>query len=256
MKKNKLLSIILPAIFTSGNILCGFISIQYICRSNLGNMRFTYAAYFIILAMIFDIMDGRVARLTKGTSNFGAEFDSLADLVSFGAAPAVLVYFKYFSGHEEVSNLGIFISFIYLLCGAIRLARFNLNPTTDYFCGMPIPGGAALISTMVLFDSSLITGQKLDTHIYFLLLFVTLIGIMMVSTVPYPCLKKNKGGKGKVNAAIKPIFSIIIIAGCIISPEKFFFLMAISYAISGPVYSFYQLIKYDFNIEELELEIK
>jgi len=235
-KSERIYPYLLPSAFTAGNVLCGFLSIY----SNF-NKNFVMAGWYIMVAMIFDILDGRVARMSKGTSNFGAEFDSLADLVSFGMAPSLLVYFTLLYS-SKVHLLGLFVSFFYLLCGAIRLARFNISPTSDHFSGMPIPGGAALMATIVLLNSKL-PGSPFTRDIYFLLLFITLIGVMMVSNVPYPSLKKNKKNKKGLNRIIGIVFVSTVLIGIFVIPEESIFLMAISYAISGPIYSFYQFFE-------------
>lgn len=230
----------LPALFTAGNLFCGFMAVLAIVSS-----AFERAAWLILFAMIFDIMDGRVARLTKGVSAFGAEFDSLADAVSFGLAPAALAYCKFFrfsqtemSGpglFSEMSEIGVFASFVYLACGAIRLARFNVAHSSAHFTGLPIPGGAALLATLVLFDSVDPTGGFAGNQL-FLLLFVTAVGVMMVSTVPYPCVKG--GGRRSPRAfLVKAVFAATLLAGNLIAPERFLFAMALAYAASGPAYA-------------------
>lgn len=219
----------LPALFTAGNLFCGFMAVLAVV-----NTEFVKAAWFILFAMIFDIMDGRVARLTKGVSAFGAEFDSLADVVSFGLAPAALAYFAFFDPFET-SGLGVLVSFLYLACGAIRLARFNVAHAGAHFTGLPIPGGAALLATLVLFDSVDPAGGFAG-NLHFLLLFVAAVGAMMVSTVPYPCVKGG-GRRGGRAFVAKTLFALTILAGNLIAPERFLFAMALAYGASGPVYA-------------------
>jgi CDP-diacylglycerol--serine O-phosphatidyltransferase len=238
---------VLPSIFTAGNLLCGFIAI--VC---LMKQQFSSSAWFILFAMIFDIMDGRIARLTKGISNFGAEFDSLADLVSFGAAPAALAFFTFFNT-EKFFYLGIFACFVYLLCGALRLARYNVAPSSDNFTGMPIPGGAALIATVVLFNG-MPQGADLGSDVYFLLMFIIFTAVMMISTVPYPSLKKNKIKAGAFSNFLKSLFTVLIIGGCIVSPEKFLFLMAVSYSVSGPAFSLVLFIRHILENDIVDLD--
>jgi CDP-diacylglycerol--serine O-phosphatidyltransferase len=243
---------ILPSVFTAGNLFCGFLAIYFATVK-----QFETASWLILIAMVFDIMDGRVARLTKGTSEFGAEFDSIADVVSFGVAPAILILYAFFPG-EDVFLQGMTAAFVYLLCGALRLARFNVSSASENFSGIPIPGGAAVVVTLVLFDGSIPGGisTHMENHRFFLLLFVTLISMMMVSTVPYPSLKKSKGQKGGINVLVNLIFILVIIFGCIISPEKFMFITAISYAISGPVYSFWLLFGNRTDKTELVVDLE
>src|SRR5579885_2021618 len=162
----------LPTLFTAGNIFLGYISIL---RSFRGAMlaasgapgaadHFAIAARAIGAAVVLDGLDGRIARMTNTTSDFGREMDSLADVITFGIAPAVLAYawgvqfVQPFSNNLE-HRIGYFVSFLYLLCGAARLARFNVQtnpipknpgrPDRKYFIGLPIPAGAAFVAAMV-----------------------------------------------------------------------------------------------------------
>src|SRR2546429_8212687 len=152
----------LPNLLTAGNLFCGFVALTKIVEADLSNgfQPIKFALGFILLACIFDLFDGRVARMGGVESPFGREFDSLADLISFGAAPAFLVHRvvlkDVFEGHPE---FGWFISSIYLLCGAFRLARFNClsaeegGGASKEFLGFPIPSAAALGSSLTLLIS-------------------------------------------------------------------------------------------------------
>src|SRR5438876_1863413 len=136
---------VLPTLFTVGNLFCGYLSIW---RSIEG--AFEAAAVFIIVAAVLDALDGRVARWTRSTSEFGEEYDSLADLVSFGVAPAVLAYSW---GLSDFQRVGWMASFLFVVCGSMRLARFNIQTRVvdkKYFIGLPIPAAAATISAPVL----------------------------------------------------------------------------------------------------------
>jgi CDP-diacylglycerol---serine O-phosphatidyltransferase len=134
---------LLPSLFTIGNLFCGYACVAYAMRGELET-----AAPFIGFAVLLDILDGRIARLTRTTSAFGREFDSLADVVSFGMAPALLV-FRW--GLEPLGRLGWAAGFVFVSAGAIRLARFNIQTNTDkrYFVGMPIPAAAAVPASTV-----------------------------------------------------------------------------------------------------------
>ncbi len=163
------------------------------------DQRFTHASVFIFSAVIFDILDGTVAKMTKTTSEFGKQLDSLCDLVSFGAAPAVLIYTAYLfeerTGGSPIGHYGAIMAIIYVICGALRLARYNVfqSEVRDYFTGLPIPGAALTIASFVLF-----------THYYewavaFWILGPMTLGLayLMVSTVRYP--------KDRIkNIALKP----------------------------------------------------
>lgn len=133
---------LLPSIFTVGNLLCGFSSLVWASMGFLG-----WAAFLIIVAGILDMLDGRIARLTGTTSEFGREFDSLADVVSFGIAPAFLAYHWALT---PLHRVGWLIAFLYVVCAAMRLARFNIQSKVTekrYFAGLPVPGAAAAVAT-------------------------------------------------------------------------------------------------------------
>jgi CDP-diacylglycerol---serine O-phosphatidyltransferase len=134
---------LLPSLFTVGNLFCGYACVAHAMRGELAT-----AAPFIGIAVVLDMLDGRIARLTGTTSAFGREFDSLADIVSFGMAPALLV-FRW--GLEPLGSLGWAAGFVFVSAGAIRLARFNIQATTDkrYFVGLPIPAAAAVPAATV-----------------------------------------------------------------------------------------------------------
>src|SRR5262245_16979376 len=152
----------LPNLLTAGNLFCGFVALTKIVEADLSTGDFQpikVALGFILLACIFDLFDGRVARMGGVESPFGREFDSLADLISFGVAPAFLVHrvvlkdVPMFEGRQEI---GWFIASIYLLCGAFRLARFNClsamgnGSASKEFLGFPIPSAAGLVSSLTL----------------------------------------------------------------------------------------------------------
>jgi CDP-diacylglycerol--serine O-phosphatidyltransferase len=195
----KLKIYILPNLLTAANLFCGFVALTKIVEADISGGDFgqiKVALGFILLACIFDLFDGRVARMGGVESPFGREFDSLADLISFGAAPAFLVHRvvlkDVFGGHEE---WGWFIASVYLLCGAFRLARFNclsamrLEPTKE-FLGFPIPSAAGLVASLTLFmiwwdEKEFATGRWR----YLLPVLLLFLSCMMVSNVKYPSFK-------------------------------------------------------------------
>jgi CDP-diacylglycerol---serine O-phosphatidyltransferase len=189
----------LPNLLTAANLFCGFVALTKIVEANiLGGdfQQIEVALGFILLACIFDLFDGRVARMGGVESPFGREFDSLADLISFGAAPAFLVHRvvlkDVFEGHPE---WGWFIASVYLLCGAFRLARFNClsamhqAPSKD-FQGFPIPSAAGLVASLTLFmvwwDEK---GFPTSNWRYCLPVLLLFLSWMMVSNVRYPSFK-------------------------------------------------------------------
>jgi CDP-diacylglycerol---serine O-phosphatidyltransferase len=204
----------LPTLFTAGNIFLGFLSIL---RSFRGSMiaatgglgapeHFAIAAKAIGAAVFLDGLDGRIARMTNTTSEFGREMDSLADVISFGIAPAVLAYawgVQFIDTtigpnvREQFSRFGTFAAFLFLLCGAARLARFNIQknpiptnpgrPDRKYFVGLPIPAGAAMVAGVVFaFDGEPLGYWPLSAA---WLILLALLGLLMVSTWRYYSFK-------------------------------------------------------------------
>jgi CDP-diacylglycerol--serine O-phosphatidyltransferase len=196
----------LPNLLTAGNLFCGFVALTKIVEANLTPdatgyvnwMPIKVALAFILLACIFDLFDGRVARMGGHDSPFGREFDSLADLISFGAAPAFLVHRVVLRQvlPEDYTELGWFIASIYLICGAFRLARFNCLSAMNApgagkdFLGFPIPSAAGLVASLTLFIIKLNEKEKDLGHWGYLLPAVLIfLSAMMVSEVRYPSFK-------------------------------------------------------------------
>ncbi len=194
----------LPNLLTAGNLFCGFVALTKIVEADVSNGDFTqikWALGFILLACFFDLFDGRVARMGGVESPFGREFDSLADLISFGAAPAFLVHrivlHDVFTGQPfDHPELGWFIASIYLLCGAFRLARFNCLAALPggsggkEFLGFPIPSAAGLVASLTLLIIRLAENDKpLGRLKYVLPVVLVFLSAMMVSTVKYPSFK-------------------------------------------------------------------
>jgi CDP-diacylglycerol--serine O-phosphatidyltransferase len=196
--ETKLKIYFLPNLLTAANLFCGFIALTKIVEADIPNdyQQVKLALGFILLACIFDLFDGRVARMGGVESPFGREFDSLADLISFGVAPAFLVHRvvlkDVIDGHSE---FGWFIASIYLLCGAFRLARFNCltamrQEHAKEFLGFPIPSAAGLVASLTLFmiwwdEKEFATGKWR----FFLPVLMLFLSWMMVSNVKYPSFK-------------------------------------------------------------------
>jgi CDP-diacylglycerol--serine O-phosphatidyltransferase len=171
---------LLPSLFTLANLFCGWACVVYAMR-----LEFHTAAPFIGVAIVLDMLDGRIARMTGSSSAFGVEFDSLADLISFGMAPAALT-FQW--GLAPLGRLGWAVGFIYLAAAAVRLARFNIQRVADkrYFVGMPSPSAAGIPAATIFFASAPIT----DRGPAFLALAILLVpAVLMVSTVRYRSMK-------------------------------------------------------------------
>ena len=201
----------LPTLFTAGNIFLGFIaivqSVEGALLGNSGNLgenaHFAVAAKAIGAAVVLDGLDGRIARMTNTVSDFGREMDSLADVITFGIAPAVLAYiwgvqFVDAGGFLPDHRAGYFLAFLFLLCGAVRLARFNVQtnpiprnpgrPDRKYFVGLPIPAGAGMVAAVVF-----ATGSQPLTDWIWSALWLGLLGILsflMICTWRYPSFKQ------------------------------------------------------------------
>lgn len=215
---------ILPNLFTASSIFVGVISIVEASRGN-----FILSAWLILLALVFDGLDGRIARMTNTTSQFGVEFDSLADIVSFGIAPAMLLYF--FAG-SQFGRFGILVSALYVIFGAIRLARFNISiAKTDpnVFIGLPIPMAAIFIATWIL----LFYKYTLAEYDIILLLLSFGVAILMVSNFRYPSFKKVKLDKPMV---FKTLIILTIIASLLyLFAAEGFAVMILVYILYGPL---------------------
>ncbi len=180
---------ILPNAFTVSSIFCGMFAILEATHPDAGPDHLFRAALAIFFAGFFDMFDGRVARMTRTQSDFGVQMDSLADAISFGVAPAVLVY-KW--GLAEIGPWGKIVAFAYAACGVIRLARFNVleargEGSSTFFTGLPIPASAAMLVSLVMLHSRTI-GTPVEHNMQVLLLVVVL-GYLMVSNVRYQTFK-------------------------------------------------------------------
>ncbi len=232
IEKNRRAVYILPNLFTTANVLAGFYSIL-----SAHNSKFLLSAWVIMLAVLFDNLDGKVARLTHTESQFGVEYDSLSDLISFGVAPAFLVYTFVL---KDFGRLGIIASFLFMLTGALRLARFNTQTThRDSFIGLPIPGGAAVVASLVL----IFIRYGISSHKYSVafLIIVYVMAFLMISTVKYRSLKSVSTRK---RISIRTFALIILLSSLLIfKPYIFIPAVSISYMISGPLEYLLKLLK-------------
>jgi CDP-diacylglycerol--serine O-phosphatidyltransferase len=218
---------LIPSLFTAGNLMCGFFSIIATF-----NGEFINAALFIVLANILDGIDGYAARLTKTTSRFGVEFDSLADVVSFGVAPAVLVYLWSLVPWQ---TWGWLAACTYVVCGALRLSRFNVQAqgvSKSYFVGLPIPAAAQMITSTVLLYYYL-GGEGSPSRHVTLLLVIYGLAALMVSSVPYLSLKNNDIKKR--HPVWMLVSGIILITLFIAERHLMFFTVVLLYTLSGPL---------------------
>lgn len=172
---------LIPSLFTVGNMLCGFAAILHSLHGRL-----ELAGWLILLAGVLDGLDGRIARLTNTTSDFGKEYDSLADVVSFGIAPAILIYQW---GLWTMGRWGWAVAFLFVVAGSVRLARYNMRSSGGdrrYFMGLPIPAGAGALTLLVLVDPTPLVTRWAGAVLWS---FVLLISFLMVSSVPYRSFK-------------------------------------------------------------------
>jgi CDP-diacylglycerol--serine O-phosphatidyltransferase len=214
---------VLPSLFTVGNIFCGYYAILSTMRGN-----YDLAAYAIGLAIILDMLDGRIARLTNSSSDFGLQLDSLADVISFGIAPSVLALVWGLSAAED--RLAWTAAFTFTICGAMRLARFNVQAGhLKHFVGLPIPAGGGAIAAIVHFFHDPIT-NPLGANI--MTAGVFFLALLMVSTLRYNSLKNlTLGRKSHLTVLVMALFVALIFN----YSRPMLLALAAVYVLSGPV---------------------
>lgn len=224
---------LLPNLFTAASIFTGFYTIALALEGS-----FDAAAWFIFLALIFDGLDGRVARLTNTASHFGVEFDSLADIVAFGVAPALLLYL--YVG-QSYGRIGIVVSALFIIFGAVRLARFNVTTSRiepSVFIGLPIPTAAIMISIAVLLLDRYKDFSELKIAI---LPLGVILAVLMVSNIRYPSFKKMNF---KAFHFIRFLIGLIVVAmGVFVYPIEALAILAAGYLLYGPVRASYYLLR-------------
>lgn len=217
---------ILPNLFTSASLVCGFYAIVQVMDS-----RFHVAAMAVIAAALFDGIDGKIARLTGTASRFGIEYDSLADLVSFGVAPGAMIYMWALRPYGRVGWLA---AFLYVICGALRLARFNVQVNTvekGIFRGLPIPAAATMVSTTILMHYMLWGGGTIQKIIIPIMTYV--LAYLMVSNIEYLSFKDLDLVKRKPFHTL--VFVVIMLTVIVAEPEFMLFILISIYVISGPI---------------------
>lgn len=221
---------VLPTLFTVGNIFCGYLSVV---RSFQGD--YATAALLLFAAALCDSLDGRIARMTKSTSEFGEQYDSLCDVVSFGLAPALLAWRW---GMTDLGRWGFVAAFVFLVCGSMRLARFNImvhRVDKRWFVGLPIPAGAGVVASLIFWHPEpLGTAFPDDRRVQIAwAAIVVLTGLLMISTMRYRSFKdidlKKKKGVGVV------LFFALILALIAAEPERTLAAVAVVYAASAPI---------------------
>lgn len=216
---------LLPSLLTTGNLFCGFFAMLLTVDA-----RYTEAALAVFVAMIMDMLDGRVARLMKATSQFGVEYDSLADVISFCVAPAFLLYSF---ALRDLGRAAWFGAFLFVICGALRLARFNVyTGVVDkrFFVGLPTPAAAGAAAATVL----LLHGDELPRVVLTALAVGTyLVALLMFSTFRYWSFKELDFARRRpLQTLLVVVLAVMIVAT---KPDIFLFLVFAGYAVSGPV---------------------
>ena len=244
--RNKTINTI-PSVFTIGNMVCGMMALL-----NVANENFIQACYFLIASYVMDILDGRIARMINAETEIGIELDSFSDWLSFGIAPAYMIY------EFALKEYGIFaypVVLIYIVCGAIRLARFNLKSiagesSKTYFQGLPIPAAGGIIIFFVL-SYSIIENEAPTKTIKFLSenmpvlysifpFIMIVISLLMVSSIPYIAMKSKSTFIVRSPLGIIATISTIFII--VMYPQNALLLFFITYAVSGVVYFIFKTL--------------
>ena len=216
---------ILPNLFTTANLFSGFFGLIAAVQG-----KFNVAAIAILVSCMFDILDGKVARLTKSSSRFGVEYDSLADLVAFGVTPAILMYLWTL---QPFGRLGWSAAFFFVACGALRLARFNVQVDSvqkKYFVGLPIPGAACMVATTVLIFYHFDIFRPLKSYILLLATFG--LSFLMISSIKYNSFKDSDLFRRKpFQSLLMMVFLFTIVAA---RPSVMLFSLMLLYTLSGP----------------------
>ena len=229
---------ILPSLFTSANLVMGFLSVLFSIHG-----QFAAASWCIIVAIIMDALDGRIARWTKTTSSFGIEYDSLADIMSFGIAPSILMYQMVL---QTMNKPGVTIALFYVIAGALRLARFNIKANegtvSTHYTGLPIPAAAGILASFALsyelFENGTITFKtipiimaKMPVIFKSIPVMMVIISILMISSVPYAAMKKLKLNRPKSFQ----LFTLLVIGIMLVItyPQNTIFIIFTLYLLSG-----------------------
>jgi|TARA_B110000879_G_scaffold27125_1_gene36736 CDP-diacylglycerol--serine O-phosphatidyltransferase len=215
---------LLPNLLTTGALFCGFYAVLSGFSGN-----YEWAAMAIFAAMLFDGLDGRVARMTNTESDFGVQYDSLSDMVSFGVAPAVVAYGW---GVSDLGTVGLAAAFVYASCGALRLARFNVQAESSdnkIFTGLPSPVAAALVAGFIW------SAYELDSSFWLSVagaLLTAVAGLLMVSNLKYPSFKEiDLRGKVPFMVILSVVMGFVVIT---IDPPRILFAMAAVFSFSAP----------------------
>ncbi len=225
---------ILPNLLTTAALFAGFLGILWAIDG-----RFELSALAILAACIFDGLDGKIARLTKSASDFGIQFDSLSDLVSFGVCPAVTIYL--WQTHH-FGQVGLVVPFLFMACGALRLARFNLQTKSlpkKFFVGLPIPAAACTLAALILFSTYL--PEVILVHVLptFTLALAFVLSLLMISKVKYASFKELEMVRlHPFSSTVTAIMLFVLVAS---EPKLIIFIVFMTYIISGILYTYIYL---------------
>lgn len=215
----------MPNLLTTANLFCGFYAMLAAMQGG-----YEMAAVVLVVAMVLDSLDGRIARMTNTMSKFGAEFDSLADLVTFGVAPAVLAFSWSLSAYGK---WGWLVAFLFVVCGALRLARFNIQIgiiESRVFNGLPIPGAASVVATGIMLY--FYWGGEGKYHNIPILMVTAALALLMVSNIKYYSFKDLNFFSRKPFMSFLLILIVLIIVAA--EPQITLFILSVSYSLSGP----------------------
>ena len=225
---------LIPNLLTTGNLFSGLASIVFVFNGN-----YQAAAIAIFAAIIFDTLDGTSARLMKSTSQFGLQYDSLGDLVSFGVAPGLVIYAW---ALDTPSMLGAAVMFAFVACGALRLARYNVSAISNEgkaFTGLPIPGAAGVVGSLVIFDHHVLAlGESVRPILGIVMSLV--LAFLMVSTVRYRSIKELKFRESHHFNYL--VYAILILMAVLAYPQLMLLVLFGAYALSGIVEQGYQSV--------------
>ncbi len=219
---------LVPNVITTGNLFCGFLSVVSSCQGD-----FQTAAWALFVAAIFDALDGRIARMAKATSSFGVQYDSLSDLTSFGIAPGILLH-QFALG--ALGRAGLMISFLFTLCSALRLARFNVTASKlpkNFFQGLPTPAAANMVAFFVIFI--LYRGLDPIAKTGWMLFLAISLAMLMVSSLAFPSFKefhwRSRGGFGMLFVGLLSVMVILM------QPEITLFVVGCLYIMASIVWN-------------------
>ena len=230
---------LLPNLITTGALFSGFYAIV---AATTG--AFETACIAIVIAGFLDALDGRIARLTNTTSQFGVQYDSMADLVAFGVAPAILLFSW---ALEDLGKIGWIIAFLYMCCAALRLARFNIAPDTKVFYGLASPGAAGTMSTLVwIWVDNFPPMESMEVSVL-VGFFTTVVAFLMVSNIQY-FSPKNIKGRVPFPIMVGAVLLFIVVA---IYPPGMLFCVGLAYGVSGPIQALLRLIREKDNASEV-----